>query len=175
VVVNKDKEIPKQEVKLESAVLKRKVRSSSFSLSDIMGDKIQEKEVLNSSPKKMEPFEEEKMQKVWSVFSDKVKQSGRTNLFITLSSSVPILKEKTKIHLKISNDAQQKILDENKIELMDHLRTSLQNDYIELQTEISEDIQSNVPYTPKDKFIKMTEDNPSLKILQQKLGLDPDY
>ena len=40
---------------------------------------------------------------------------------------------------------------------------------------ITEDIKSDIPYTPKDKFIKMTEENPSLKILQQKLGLDPDY
>jgi len=35
--------------------------------------------------------------------------------------------------------------------------------------------KSDIPYTPKDKFNKMVEENPSLKILQQKLGLDPEY
>ena len=58
---------------------------------------------------------------------------------------------------------------------MDYLRTSLKNDFIELTTDITEDIKRDIPYTPKDKFLKMKEENPSLKILQQKLGLDPDY
>ena len=40
---------------------------------------------------------------------------------------------------------------------------------------MSEEIKSDIPYTPKDKFNKMAEENPSLKILQQKLGLDPEY
>ncbi len=40
---------------------------------------------------------------------------------------------------------------------------------------MSEQIKSDIPYTPKDKFNKMVEENPSLKTLQQKLGLDPEY
>ena len=51
----------------------------------------------------------------------------------------------------------------------------LQNDFIEVKTEMSEEIKSDIPYTPKDKFNKMIEENPSLKTLQQKLGLDPEY
>ena len=79
------------------------------------------------------------------------------------------------ILLTISNDAHQKILDENKIELLDFLRTNLHNDLVEIHTELTEEIKNNVPYTSKDKFTKMIEENPSLKILQQKLGLDSDY
>ena len=153
---------------------KRKVRSGSFSLSDIMEDK-KEEEVSEVMSKKSSSFSESEMQKVWEEYTEKIKEEGKTNLFITLSSSVPNLQDKIKVNLKISNDTQQKILEENKIELMDYLRTSLKNDFIELTTDITEDIKSDIPYTPKDKFIKMTEENPSLKILQQKLGLDPDY
>ena len=64
-------------------------------------------------------------------------------------------------------------MDENKSELIIFLKTNLQNDYIEIHSELTEEIKSKIPYTSKDKFKKMTE-NPSLKILQQKLGLDPD-
>ena len=66
-------------------------------------------------------------------------------------------------------------MNENEIELLSYLRTTLQNDFIKVRTEMSEEIKSDIPYTPKDKFNKMVEENPSLKILQQKLGLDPEY
>ena len=152
----------------------RKVRKSRFSLSDVMDDKKEVETELNA-PKKSENFNESRMREVWMLFAEKINKEGKMNLFITLTSSDPTLEEETLINLKISNDAQEKILDENKIELMDHLRTSLNNDFISLKTELSEDIKSDVPYTPKDKFIKMTEENPHLNTLQQKLGLDPDY
>ena len=35
--------------------------------------------------------------------------------------------------------------------------------------------KSNIPYTNKDKFAKMMDENPHLKTLRLKLGLDPDY
>ena len=152
----------------------RKVRKSRFSLSDVMDDKKEVETELNA-PKKSENFTESRMREVWMLFAEKINKEGKMNLFITLTSSDPTLEEETLINLKISNDAQEKILDENKIELMDHLRTSLNNDFISLKTELSEDIKSDIPYTPKDKFIKMTEENPHLNTLQQKLGLDPDY
>lgn len=151
----------------------KKIRSR-FSLSDIL-DGEQKKENKDAKTiKKSEEFSEEKMIEIWKGFSEKVKEEGKTNLYITLTSVLPTLSETT-ICLKISNDTQQKILDENKIELLNYLRTNLQNDFIKVKTEMSEQIKSDIPYTPKDKFNKMVEENPSLKILQQKLGLDPEY
>ena len=151
----------------------KKIRSR-FSLSDIL-DGEQKKENKDAKTiKKSESFSEEKMIEIWKGFSEKVKEEGKTNLYITLTSVLPTLSETT-IHLKISNDTQQKILDENKIELLNYLRTNLQNDFIKVKTEMSEQIKSDIPYTPKDKFNKMVEENPSLKTLQQKLGLDPEY
>ena len=164
----------KEEVKKVEEEVVRKVGRSRFSLSEVMEDKKEVESELNT-PKKSEKFTEVRMREVWKVFSDKINTEGKVNLFITLISSEPTLVGETIINLKISNDAQEKILDENKIELMDHLRTVLKNDFITLQTELLEDIKSDVPYTSKDKFIKMTEENPHLNILQKKLGLDPDY
>ena len=164
----------KEEVKKVVEEVVRKVGRSRFSLSEVMEDEKEVESELND-PKKSEKFTEVRMREVWKVFSDKINTEGKVNLFITLSSSEPTLVGETLINLKISNDAQEKILDENKIELMDHLRTSLNNDFISIKTELSEDIKSDIPYTPKDKFIKMTEENPHLNTLQQKLGLDPDY
>ena len=151
----------------------KKIRSR-FSLSDILDGEQKKENKVAKTIKKSEEFSEEKMIEIWKGFSEKVKEEGKTNLYITLTSVLPTLSETT-IHLKISNDTQQKILDENKIELLNYLRTNLQNDFIKVRTEMSEQIKSDIPYTPKDKFNKMVEENPSLKILQQKLGLDPEY
>jgi len=151
----------------------KKIRSR-FSLSDILDGEQKKENKDTKTIKKSEEFSEEKMIEIWKGFSEKVKEEGKTNLYITLTSVLPTLSETT-IHLKISNDTQQKILDENKIELLNYLRTNLQNDFIKVKTEMSEQIKSDIPYTPKDKFNKMVEENPSLKTLQQKLGLDPEY
>ena len=45
---------------------------------------------------------------------------------------------------------------------------------IKIETEIIDIIDNNV-YTEKDKLNKIIEENPSLKILKDKLGLDPEY
>jgi DNA polymerase-3 subunit gamma/tau len=166
------------EEKIEEAIQtsdkKDKKSRSRFSLSDILEGEQKKDNTDVKTSKQSEEFSEEKMIEVWKDFSKKVNDEGKTNLYITLTSVLPTLSETT-INLKISNDTQQKILDENKIELLNYLRTILQNDFIKVKTEMSEEIKSDIPYTPKDKFNKMVEENPSLKILQQKLGLDPEY
>ena len=162
------------EKSIESSETKEKKRRNRFSLSEILEGE-QKKENTNiNTVKQSKEFSEEKMIEVWKDFSEKVKDYGKTNLYITLTAVLPTLSGTT-INLKISNDTQQKILDENKIELLHYLRITLQNDSVEVKTEMSEEIKSDIPYTPKDKFNKMVEENPSLKILQQKLGLDPEY
>jgi len=164
----------KIEKSIKSSDTKEKKSRSRFSLSDILeGEQMKENADINTA-KQSKEFSEEKMIEVWKDFSEKVKNAGKTNLYITLTAVLPTLSETT-INLKISNDTQQKILDENEIELLSYLRATLQNDFIKVRTDISEEIKSDIPYTPKDKFNKMVEENPSLKILQQKLGLDPEY
>ena len=50
-------------------------------------------------------------------YSEKYKV-GKTNLFVTLASFSPTLENEHIIRLKISNDTQEKIFDENKSELI---------------------------------------------------------
>ena len=166
---SEQKDIPNQ------SVYKRKVRSSSFSLTDIMEDKKEKFDDSEVIEKQSKSFTEQEMQNIWKDYSEKKRKAGKTNLYITLSSFCPTLENERIIRLKLSNDTQQKILDENKIELMDFLRKNLKNDFVEIHTELTEEIKSNIPYTSKDKFKKMTKENPSLIVLQKKLGLDPDY
>ena len=140
-----------------------------------MEDKKEKFNTTYVSEKKSKSFTEQEMQNIWRDYSENMRKVGKTNLFVTLSSFSPTLENEHIIRLKISNDTQQKILDENKSELINFLKKNLQNDYIEIYSELTEEVKNKIPYTSKDKFKKMTDENPSLKILQQKLGLDPDY
>ena len=71
-------------------------------------------------------------------------------------------------------NAQVNLLPKN-IFAVKNLRNKLENDYIELTTKVIEAEKSNIPYTNKDKFAKMMDENPHLETLRLKLGLDPDY
>jgi len=168
-----NKEEKQEEKSKDSEPPKKKIRKNRISLTEMMEDKKEHKIDLISS-KRSKSFSLEKMQEVWSSFTNKIKEDGKTNLFVTLSSFDPIIIAETVI-IKISNDTQEKIIEENKLELMEYLRNNLENDKIEIKLEYTEEIKSNIPYTAKDKFEKMKEENPSLNILQQKLGLDPEY
>ena len=168
-----NKEEKQEEKSKDSEPPKKKIKKNRISLTEMMEDKKEDKIDLISS-KRSESFSLEKMQEVWSSFTNKIKEDGKTNLFVTLSSFDPIIIAETVI-IKISNDTQEKIIEENKLELMEYLRNNLENDKIEIKLEYTEEIKSNIPYTSKDKFEKMKQENPSLNILQQKFGLDPEY
>ncbi len=80
----------------------------------------------------------------------------------------------TQITLKLTNLIQQDILEDFKSELLQHLRDSLDNDQITLDVDILKGDETKMIYTNKEKFNHLAEKNPNLKILQERLGLDPD-
>jgi len=179
IAIVKENETLKTEVKVEvqeppPTVFKQRIKSSTISISGILDDEKEDDE-KQRSPIIEEDFSETEMMKVWNDFANIKKEDGRTNLFITLTALPPTLKDKNKIEIKISNDAQQKLLNENRVELMEYLRKKLKNDTIEVVTFITEEIKTDIPYTSTDKFNKMIEKNTSLKVLRDELGLDPDY
>ena len=115
------------------------------------------------------------MQETWKEVIAFVKQKGKSNLGITLGVFLPELKDNHVIELLLSNHSQVEMLLEEKYMILEFLRNKLENDYIEITTKVIKGGKSNIPYTNKDKFAKMMEQNPHLETLRMKLGLDPDY
>ena len=74
------------------------------------------------------------------------------------------------------NNAQEKIIDDNKAFLLSFLRKELNNYLIDIKTMIRKDIEGEKKlYTSIDVFKDMIKNNRSLKVLHEELGLDPDY
>jgi len=115
------------------------------------------------------------MLQIWKDLIFVIKEKGKSNLGITLGVHPPKLLANYLIELPLSNSAQDEIITEEKYIILEFLRNKLENDKIEISTKIIEGEKSNIPYTNKDKFKKMLEENPNLEKLRIKLGLDPDY
>ena len=162
-------------ISLDKTKKKSKTISILASFNQINEQKNKLEEEVDVSKLKSNDFSEAKMLLVWKDVVKLVKQQGKSNLGISLSTFPPVLKDNFKIELPLSNSSLVELLADEKYLILEILRDKLQNDYIDLTTTIIEGEKSNIPYTNKDKFIKMMEENPHLETLRVKLGLDPDY
>jgi hypothetical protein len=103
------------------------------------------------------------------------KDLEKSNLALNLNINKPELIEKNKIKIILSNSSQVELIEQEKINILTYLRNSLNNDLLELETEVKEINKNDIPYTNSDKYKKMFEENENLAKLGARLGLDPDY
>ena len=158
-------------------ILGRSKKSSMISINSSFkseNEKTEEKEVDISSLRHNN-FTETELLKFWKELIVFVKEQGKFNLGITLGVHPVKLLANYLVEFPLSNAAQQEMIAEEKYMILEFLRNKLENDNIEIITKIIEGENNNIPYTNKDKFKKMLEENPDLEILRLKLGLDPDY
>ena len=160
-------------IKLDLGIKKRSslisINSSFKKEKDIVED---DKDALTIRDK---DFPETELLGCWKELIVFIKEKGKSNLGITLGSHQPRLLEGYLIELPLSNAVQAEMILEEKYMLLEYLRNKLENDKIEITTKIIEGEKNNIPYTNKDKFKIMLDENPQLEILRVKLGLDPDY
>ncbi len=77
--------------------------------------------------------------------------------------------------VELASSLEMGILERFEVELTGFLRKTLQNDNIKLEKEVNTPDQSKKLYTSKDKYEYMVKQNPALKDLKDRLGLDFDY
>ena len=65
-------------------------------------------------------------------------------------------------------------IQQKKAEMLDFLRNELRNFKINLNVIISENEDSNRPYTGEEKYRAMLDKNPTLKELKDRLDLEVD-
>jgi DNA polymerase-3 subunit gamma/tau len=117
-------------------------------------------------------FTIEELENYWNIFASKFKEE-KPRLYTTLVSAKPILNNGTKIVFQVLNDLQYEAVMEEKNALLAFLSTKLENSNLELEISISSpEDKKHLYYTVEDKFKRMCEKNPNLRILKQKLNLD---
>ena len=155
-----------------SSSLKSKTISILSSLNDVEEKAESKKEILTVNS---DDFSLDLLMKKWKEMISHFKDLEKSNLALNLNINKPELIEKNKINIILSNSSQVELIEQEKINILTYLRNSLNNDLLELETEVKEIDKNDIPYTNSDKYKKMFEENKNLAKLGARLGLDPDY
>ena len=86
------------------------------------------------------------------------------------------IKEGFILELQLRSTLEISILERFEHELVNHLRSLLKNDQILIEKVVlEEEEQTRKLYTSADKYEYMVQQNPNLKLLKERLGLDFEY
>ncbi|MEP1032900.1 hypothetical protein [Ekhidna sp.] len=113
------------------------------------------------------------MQKTWKKFEEQKTDAGDTERLV-LSKSVK-KGDNHSIIIMLGSQLEVSFLEKFDTELVQYFRSELENDHIVLRTEIAEIKDEKKLYTSTDIFDYMVKQNPDLKDLKDRLGLDFDY
>jgi DNA polymerase-3 subunit gamma/tau len=120
-------------------------------------------------------FDSESMLKYWNEYAKDMKKDGKINIFTIMTANPPALLENYIIEMPIENKIQENLLVDEKVELLNFLRTKLENFGIEIITKQIESTSKKRLYTSTEKYNHMIEKNPKLEEFRRRFNLDIDY
>ena len=124
--------------------------------------------------KRAEAFTSEDLIESWQEFAEGKREQGKQQEYLVLCQQPELVDDLT-LKIKLNSSVQIDTVDNLKSELMPFLRDKLKNDGLKLEAELNMDESKPLIYTPAEKFKFLAEKHPTLKVLQERLGLDPDF
>jgi DNA polymerase-3 subunit gamma/tau len=124
-----------------------------------------------ATPIPVQPFTLESLKAAWQEFAEQRKLYKAE--FQLLNQEIELNDSTVVLHLM--NPVQETLLNSLKAELMQFIREKLNNFTIQIQGELVVSDHKQVIYTNREKFEHLATKNPNLRILKDRLGLDPDY
>ncbi|HQH18282.1 MAG TPA: DNA polymerase III subunit gamma/tau [Bacteroidales bacterium] len=170
--------MPSSSVKPEKRIV-----SATKSIKETLAENAIQKKIENEGDidksssdikKPITQFTAEEFEKVWMEMALPYKTES-PDFYITLTSQIPKVNEDFSIELSIDNVIQEKEITERKFEILTILRNALNNAQIQLNTIINKNPSITKPFTPQEKFKKMTENNPAIQNLKDLFDLDIEY
>ncbi len=136
----------------------------------------QEAEGTDTIPKERKArnrFDQDSLKKSWNAFLERSEIEGAKQ---ALRKGPPAIKEEEKLELVLESRMEVEWVEHVKDDLLQHLRESLSNHYIELHTLVEQKVngEKERPYTAKQHFDRMQEKNPKLAELRDRFDLDLD-
>ena len=148
---------------------------SAFSLSSLklkkkINDEI--KKIESSKEKKDQELEIYNLKEKWNLYSNELEKKGKGNYSSLLTLNEPKIEEKINIVYNVPTKSSKKELIEIKQDLTRFLKSSLKNDYLVLKFEVNIEANKEFFLTPKEKYEKLKEINPTIEKLKTDLKLD---
>jgi len=151
-------------------------RVSGLSISSLKTKKehqLNKKEVvIDESKLPRTTIVEEDMQKHWADFVQKIDNDGRKILASNLNTDIPKLRNETTLWIELPNDTMKKEIEREQYDLMEYLRSKLNNHFIKLQITVNEQTAKKFAFTPEEKYEKLREKNPVIDLLRKEFDLD---
>lgn len=170
-------ELKSKEVEVEVEVDTNKVNTdiSAFSLSSLkvkkkVNDEI--KKIEDSKEKENQDLDLNNLKEKWNLYSNELEKKGKGNFSSLLTLNEPTIEDKTKIVYNVPTKSSKKELIEIKEDLSRFLKSSLKNDYLVLKFEVNNEVNKEFFLTPKEKYEKLKEINPTIEKLKTDLKLD---
>lgn len=151
---------------------------SAFNLDKLVIEKKQtaEEKEEDTSHLPADKFEKEKLIDAWMDYANKLQDLGKESLYVTLIKRHPEMMDELNYKFYVDNKVQEQDMEKEKPDLMEYIRTALNNFKLVLHIEITSDENSSqILYTSRDKFKKMAEKNPNLLTFKQKFNLDLEF
>ena len=101
-----------------------------------------------------------------------LKKDGKINLFTLLNSGNPTLSDGHLIEFTLENKVQEELLLHERVDLLNFLRTDLNNFQLELKTIVAEQAEGKRLYTSTEKYEYMVEKNPAVEEFRKTFNLD---
>ena len=148
---------------------------SAFSLSSLkvkkkVNDEI--KKIEDSKEKENQDLDLNNLKEKWNLYSGELEKKGKGNFSSLLTLNEPTIEDKIKIVYNVPTKSSKKELIEIKEDLSRFLKSSLKNDYLVLKFEVNNDVNKEFFLTPKEKYEKLKEINPTIEKLKIDLKLD---
>ncbi len=148
---------------------------AAFSLSSLkvkkkVNDEI--KKIEDSKEKENQDLDLNNLKEKWNLYSNELEKKGKGNFSSLLTLNEPTIEDKTKIVYNVPTKSSKKELIEIKEDLSRFLKSSLKNDYLVLKFEVNNEVNKEFFLTPKEKYEKLKEINPTIEKLKTDLKLD---
>lgn len=137
-----------------------------------VGSVVGEPESVLSAPEADREFTRDELMGAWLTFASEIKEES-PRISVTLSSVSPELHSDGTVMLRLDNTTLREAFDQNfKSRLEGHLRRTLRNGTLKLQTMVESTERGEILYSPEQKFNHLAARNPALKDLKRTFNLD---
>lgn len=146
----------------------KKTQTGTFSIKEALTATVVKEEI----PVVINAFSNERLKKVWQDFL--TQNNSLTPSFTTSLMHVePSANDRFVVTFQVDNHLV--VADKRNLNhLLDHLKNELNNNQITLEPVVVESVKEKTAYTDKEKFEKMAESRPALRLFKDELGLEAE-
>lgn len=179
-VVTENKEELQRHPKDTPIDLPSKGPMASLSINSMLSSKEQEvvkqEELEEKKSSARNPFTQEQLTELWQNYALKRKMDGKNSLHATLVHQLPMLGDNWQITFPIMNEVQEKDLQQEGPEILEHLRSTFNNYGIELTWKKEEiKVEKKTLTNDQERFERLVQKNPTLLRMKEKLDLHVGY